>query len=216
MTLETLESSRNFIQFYHLLRSPRGYRDGFDDDYRVNKTCGNEVHPHPFQMKRWTVSARFLPAPRSGLWNIRRTIGEVELTIAFSSPRYLPFWSCPAWRLAKHNLSGLLNSVTWRKKTPVASQLRPLWGEKSSWQPLNCCNAVWPTLIPNQFLPWLQHRVLFDVILFNCFTRVCFIVVVVVFYLQTHLVESRHVVCLLFARQIYKCTSACFILLCEI
>lgn len=117
---------------------------------------GNEVRPHRFQMKRWTVSARFLPAPRSGLWNTWRTIAEVELKHCLLSPRYLPFWSCPAWRLAKHNLSGLLNSVTWRKKTPVASQLRPLWGEKSAWQALNCCNAVWPTLIPNEFLPWLR------------------------------------------------------------
>lgn len=66
--------------------------------------------------------------------------------------RWLPFWTRRAWRLAKHNLSGLLNSMTWRKKTPVASQVRPLWREESSWQALNYHNTVWPTVIPNQFL----------------------------------------------------------------
>lgn len=110
------------------------------------------------------------------------------------SPRYLPFWSCPAWRRAKHNLSGLLNSVTRRKKTPVAPPVRPLCREKSSWQALNGCNAVWPAVIPNQFLPWVRT---FSYFKWFCFAR---------FYRLTH----TNTWCCLFL--IYKCASVCFFL----
>lgn len=99
-----------------------------------------------FQMKR------FRQLPVSSTVNCWEDTQWNELnTACFPSLRYLSFWSCPAWRLPKHNLSALLNSVTRREKTPVASQLEPLWSEKSSWQPLNCCNVVWPTLKPHLF-----------------------------------------------------------------
>lgn len=113
---------------------------------------------HPFQTRRETVNCQ-RPRPRSSMQWTMKYLEDNWLSgvnRCLFSPRYLPFWSCRAWRLAKHNLSGLLNSMTWRKKTPVASQLRPLWSEKSSWQALNCCNAVWPTVIPNQFRSWLR------------------------------------------------------------
>lgn len=117
-----------------------------------------KFHPHQFQTRHETVNCQRLLPPSSMQWTMKYLEDNwlSGVNRCLFSPRYLPFWSCRAWRLAEHNLSGLLNSMTWRKKTPVASQLRPLWSEKSSWQALNCCNAVWPTVIPNQFLSWLR------------------------------------------------------------
>lgn len=149
----------------HLLWRPWRCCDDFDDDfchycckpYHFNKTSKwIKVHRHRFQGRRETVNCQRLLPPSSTQWTMKYLEDNwlSGVNRCLFSLRYLPFWSCRAWRLAKHNLSGLLNSMTWRKKTPVASQLKPLWSEKSSWQALNCCNAVWPTVIPNQFLSW--------------------------------------------------------------
>lgn len=114
-----------------------------------------KIDSHHFPSRRETVNHQCVLPPSSMQWTMKYLEDNwlSGVNRCLFSPRYLPFWSCRDWRLAKHNLSGLLNSMTWRKKTPVAFQPRPLWSEKGSWQALNCCNAVWPKVIP---LSWLR------------------------------------------------------------